>query len=139
MLHLDAEKTLEWSSYSFVKPSNSDWLISEATKALEFVRQSTTVWLSMLSSSSRISWSGSRKITIDLNLNIFHNLVVFIIIFEFKLVKMHRRKQKMNIYRKIRLIGEGAFGKAFLVEHIKDKELLVIKQMDISKMTREER
>ena len=45
----------------------------------------------------------------------------------------------MNIYRKIKLIGEGAFGKAFLVEHIKNKELLVIKQMDISKMSREER
>jgi len=52
---------------------------------------------------------------------------------------MRRRKKKMNVYKRIKKLGEGAFGKAFLVECIKSKELLVIKQMDISKMSYDER
>ena len=43
------------------------------------------------------------------------------------------------MYKKIKLLGEGAFGKAFLVECQSAKELAVIKQVDIGKMSENER
>lgn len=42
-------------------------------------------------------------------------------------------------YRRIKLLGEGAFGKAYLVECVSDGSKCVIKQMDIHSMSEEER
>jgi len=42
-------------------------------------------------------------------------------------------------YRKIRLLGEGAFGQAYLVECSSDKALAVIKQVNISRMSEKEK
>jgi NIMA (never in mitosis gene a)-related kinase len=42
-------------------------------------------------------------------------------------------------YKYIKLLGEGAFGKAYLAESLKDNSLCVIKQMDIKNMSTEER
>jgi len=39
-----------------------------------------------------------------------------------------------EIYKRIKLLGEGAFGKAFLVECLKDQTLCVIKQVDLNNM-----
>ena len=47
--------------------------------------------------------------------------------------------QQFETYNKIKLLGEGAFGKAFLVECASDKSLAVIKQIVISKMSEKER
>lgn len=47
--------------------------------------------------------------------------------------------QKYENYKKLKLLGEGSFGKAFLVECESDKSKAVIKQMDIGKMSEEER
>ena len=44
-----------------------------------------------------------------------------------------------EVYNKIKLLGEGAFGKAFLVECQSDKSMAVIKQIVISKMSEKER
>jgi len=44
-----------------------------------------------------------------------------------------------EIYRRIKLLGEGAFGKAYLVECLKDNSLCVIKQVDLNKMPEHER
>ncbi|OMJ88256.1 hypothetical protein SteCoe_9841 [Stentor coeruleus] len=41
--------------------------------------------------------------------------------------------------KQIRLLGEGAFGKCFLCENTKDNSLWVVKQIDISKMTPQEK
>jgi NIMA (never in mitosis gene a)-related kinase len=43
------------------------------------------------------------------------------------------------IIRHIKLLGEGSFGKAFLVQAETSKEMAVIKQMDLSKMSEAER
>lgn len=43
------------------------------------------------------------------------------------------------MYRKIKLLGEGAFGKAFLVQAESSKELCVIKQVNVSSLTERER
>lgn len=45
----------------------------------------------------------------------------------------------VEIYRKIRLLGEGAFGKCYLVDAVNAGNKCVIKQMDISSMTPEEK
>ena len=46
---------------------------------------------------------------------------------------------QFEIYNKIRLLGEGAFGKAFLVQCESDKSMAVIKQIVIEKMSERER
>ena len=38
-------------------------------------------------------------------------------------------------YKKIKLLGQGSFGKAYLVEKIADKSLCVLKQIDLSGMS----
>jgi NIMA (never in mitosis gene a)-related kinase 1/4/5 len=43
------------------------------------------------------------------------------------------------VYKKIKLLGQGAFGKAFLVECQSDKTLAVIKQVDIGGMSEREK
>src|SRR5690242_19746516 len=42
-------------------------------------------------------------------------------------------------YEQIRLLGEGSFGKAFLVECIEDKTLAVVKTIDLGSMSEEEK
>lgn len=44
-----------------------------------------------------------------------------------------------NKYEQIKLLGEGSFGKAFLVECIEDKSLAVIKTIDLVAMSEEEK
>ena len=44
-----------------------------------------------------------------------------------------------QIYRRIKLLGQGSFGKAFLVECISDKTLCVLKQMDLNSMSEPEK
>ena len=44
-----------------------------------------------------------------------------------------------EVYNQIKLLGEGAFGKAYLVEAGSDRQQCVIKQMDISSMSDQER
>ncbi|KRX02683.1 Protein kinase-like domain [Pseudocohnilembus persalinus] len=47
--------------------------------------------------------------------------------------------QQELYYKRIKLLGEGSFGKAYLVECVADKSLCVIKQMDMKNMSEEER
>lgn len=47
--------------------------------------------------------------------------------------------KKPEVYNKIKLLGEGSFGKAFLVECQSNKQLAVVKQMEISKMSAKEK
>ncbi len=42
-------------------------------------------------------------------------------------------------YKRIKLLGEGAFGKAYLAECVSDGSHCVIKQMDLSKMSDQEK
>ncbi|EGR29846.1 protein kinase domain protein [Ichthyophthirius multifiliis] len=44
-----------------------------------------------------------------------------------------------ELYKRIKLLGEGAFGKAYLVEDLQTHELLVQKQMDTKNMSQEEK
>ncbi len=44
-----------------------------------------------------------------------------------------------ELYKRIRLIGEGAFGKAFLVECLQDGSKWVIKQMQMNSMSEAEK
>lgn len=46
---------------------------------------------------------------------------------------------QFEVYRKIKLLGEGAFGKAFLVQAESTKEFCVIKQVNIQAMSERER
>ncbi|EGR33731.1 protein kinase domain protein, partial [Ichthyophthirius multifiliis] len=48
-------------------------------------------------------------------------------------------KQKQIEYKKIKLLGEGSFGKAFLVQRTIDNQNCVIKQINISHMTDQEK
>ena len=55
---------------------------------------------------------------------------------------MYQQQQpepQFEVYRKIKLLGEGAFGKAFLVQAESSKELCVIKQVNVSSLTERER
>lgn len=47
--------------------------------------------------------------------------------------------EKLETYKKVKLLGEGSFGKAFLVQTEFSKELCVIKQVNISNMSEKER
>lgn len=47
-------------------------------------------------------------------------------------------KRKYEIYHKQKILGKGSFGKAILVECESDGSLAVIKQIDLSEMTKEE-
>ena len=48
-------------------------------------------------------------------------------------------EENFEVYKKIKLLGEGAFGKAFLVECQSQGELAVIKQVDIGRMSEAEK
>ena len=42
-------------------------------------------------------------------------------------------------YRRLKKVGEGAFGKAYLVECLKDSAKCVVKEMDLKDMSAQER
>lgn len=44
-----------------------------------------------------------------------------------------------QLYKRIKVLGEGSFGKAFLVESQQDHQLYVIKQVDLTKMGESEK
>jgi NIMA (never in mitosis gene a)-related kinase 1/4/5 len=44
-----------------------------------------------------------------------------------------------EVYKRIKVLGEGSFGKAYLVECLSDNTLCVIKQVDLSKMNDQEK
>ena len=48
-------------------------------------------------------------------------------------------QKETDNYKVIKLLGEGSFGKAFLVENMADNTLCVIKKMDIRLMSEEEK
>lgn len=48
-------------------------------------------------------------------------------------------KKSYEVYKKVKTLGEGSFGKAYLVECQSDKSLAVIKQIDITQMPEEEK
>jgi NIMA (never in mitosis gene a)-related kinase len=45
----------------------------------------------------------------------------------------------MEKYQKIRAIGEGSFGKAYLVKNSQDNQMYVMKQISITQMSKKER
>lgn len=47
---------------------------------------------------------------------------------------LHREK-----YKKIKLLGEGSFGKAYLVQCLKDQTFYVIKEMDLKNMSEQDK
>lgn len=49
------------------------------------------------------------------------------------------KKAPPEVYKKVKTLGEGSFGKAYLVECQSDKSLAVIKQIDITQMSEEEK
>ncbi|CAD8124813.1 unnamed protein product [Paramecium sonneborni] len=46
--------------------------------------------------------------------------------------------QESEVYKRIKLLGSGAYGKAYLSESIRDGQLCVIKQIDVSFMKQDE-
>ncbi len=48
---------------------------------------------------------------------------------------MIQKQDEYDHYQKIKLLGEGSFGKAYLVKSSKDGALCVIKQMDLANMS----
>ena len=48
-------------------------------------------------------------------------------------------QSESEIYRRIKLLGEGSFGKAYLVECIRDSSKCVVKQLDLSNMSEDEK
>ncbi|CAD8211239.1 unnamed protein product [Paramecium octaurelia] len=46
--------------------------------------------------------------------------------------------QESEVYKRIKLLGSGAYGKAYLAESIRDRQLCVIKQIDVSFMKQDE-
>ena len=51
----------------------------------------------------------------------------------------HKKKPKLEEYTKIKLLGEGSFGKAFLVHCKYSGDQAVIKEINISHMAERER
>ncbi|CAK73564.1 unnamed protein product (macronuclear) [Paramecium tetraurelia] len=49
------------------------------------------------------------------------------------------RPKESDVYKRIRLLGQGSFGKAYLCESLKDHSLCVIKQMDMRYLSEEEK
>jgi NIMA (never in mitosis gene a)-related kinase len=52
---------------------------------------------------------------------------------------MSQQVSEYEYYKRIKLLGEGSFGKAYLVECVSDGSLCVIKQVDLSKMSESEK
>jgi NIMA (never in mitosis gene a)-related kinase len=54
---------------------------------------------------------------------------------------MHQLKQQEEFekYKKIKLLGEGSFGKAYLIERMSDRLMCVMKTIDIQRMGEQEK
>ena len=54
---------------------------------------------------------------------------------------MHGIKERpeFEAYQKVKLLGEGSFGKAFLVRRVKDSNICVMKMIDIQRMSEKEK
>ena len=50
-----------------------------------------------------------------------------------------KEREEFEHYRKIKLLGEGSFGKAYLIERISDGLMCVMKTIDLSRMSEGER
>eukprot|EP00347_Sterkiella_histriomuscorum_P017105 403350648 len=50
-----------------------------------------------------------------------------------------KERQEFENYNKVKLLGEGSFGKAYLVERASDKLKCVMKQIDIGRMSEQEK
>lgn len=50
-----------------------------------------------------------------------------------------QRPQSVAPYKKLKLLGQGSFGKAYLVERIIDRQTQVLKQLDLSNMNENEK
>jgi len=48
-------------------------------------------------------------------------------------------EQSYESYKKIKILGKGSYGKAFLVEAESDGSLAVIKKIDIAKLSEQEK
>lgn len=61
------------------------------------------------------------------------------IIFQSARMEIKVVENENEVYIKDKLLGEGAFGKAYLVKHKQTNELLVIKEMSIQHMSSKEK
>lgn len=52
---------------------------------------------------------------------------------------LSKKDTKIEQYKRIKLLGEGSFGKAYLVECFSDGKLFVVKQMDMNQMDETEK
>lgn len=52
---------------------------------------------------------------------------------------MQEKPSENQTYRRIKLLGQGAFGKVFLVECLASKVLYVLKQIDLNDLTEEQK
>ena len=50
-----------------------------------------------------------------------------------------KERPEFESYQKIKLLGEGSFGKAFLVRRVKDNQQCVMKMIDIHRMSEKEK
>lgn len=48
-------------------------------------------------------------------------------------------RAEYELYKRIKLLGQGSYGKAYLVQVLSDNSYCVIKQMDLSAMNDEEK
>jgi NIMA (never in mitosis gene a)-related kinase len=50
-----------------------------------------------------------------------------------------KQQEEFEKYKKIKLLGEGSFGKAYLIERMSDKLMCVMKTIDIQRMGEQEK
>jgi len=50
-----------------------------------------------------------------------------------------KEREEFEKYSKLKLLGEGSFGKAYLVERLSDKLYCVMKVIDITRMSESEK
>ena len=50
-----------------------------------------------------------------------------------------KERPEFEAYQKVKLLGEGSFGKAFLVRRVKDSNMCVMKMIDIGRMSEKEK
>ena len=48
-------------------------------------------------------------------------------------------RAEYELYKRIKLLGQGSFGKAYLVQSLSDNSYCVIKQLDLSAMNEQEK
>ena len=50
-----------------------------------------------------------------------------------------KERPEFEAYQKVKLLGEGSFGKAFLVRRVTDSNMCVMKMIDIGRMSEKEK